>query len=66
MKDIGMITIGEAASRVGVPAKTIRLYENAGIVRPATRGSNRYRAYSDADEQKLRFVRSSRPAQTSS
>jgi MerR family copper efflux transcriptional regulator len=60
MKNMGMITIGEAANRVGVSAKTIRFYEKAGIIKPATRGSNRYRAYSDADVQKLRFVRRAR------
>lgn len=60
MKNIGLVTIGEAALRAGVSAKTIRFYEEAGIVKPAARGSNRYRGYSDSDVQKLCFVRRAR------
>ena len=60
MKGIGMVTIGEAAIRSGVPAKTIRFYEEAGIIKPAARGSNRYRGYSVSDVQILRFVRRAR------
>ncbi len=56
MKNLGMVTIGQAALRAGVPAKTIRFYEEAGIIKPAARGSNRYRGYSEADVQTLRFV----------
>jgi MerR family copper efflux transcriptional regulator len=55
-----MMTIGEAASRSGVPPKTIRFYEEAGIIARATRGENRYRTYSDADVQTLRFIQRAR------
>lgn len=50
------VTIGEAASRSGVPAKTIRYYEQIGLVGTAARGVNRYRSYSDADVGMLRFI----------
>lgn len=60
MKNLGMVTIGEAAVRAGVSAKTIRFYEEAGIIKPAARGSNRYRGYSEADVQTLSFVRRAR------
>ncbi len=60
MRTLGMVTIGEAALRAGVPAKTIRFYEEAGIIKPAARGSNRYRGYSEADVQTLSFVRRAR------
>lgn len=60
MKNPGMVTIGEAAVRAGVSAKTIRFYEEAGIIKPAARGSNRYRGYSEADVQTLSFVRRAR------
>lgn len=60
MKNFGMVTIGEAALRAGVPAKTIRFYEEAGIIKPAVRGNNRYRAYSESDVQTLSFVRRAR------
>lgn len=60
MKNLGMVTIGEAAVRAGVSAKTIRFYEEAGIIKPAARGSNRYRGYSEADVRTLSFVRRAR------
>ncbi|HZR74352.1 Cu(I)-responsive transcriptional regulator [Bradyrhizobium sp.] len=60
MKNFGMVTIGEAALRAGVPAKTIRFYEEAGIIKPAARSSNRYRGYSESDVQTLSFVRRAR------
>jgi Cu(I)-responsive transcriptional regulator len=60
MKNLGMVTIGQAALRAGVPAKTIRFYEEAGIIKPAARGSNRYRGYSESDVQTLSFVRRAR------
>lgn len=50
------MTIGEAAERSGVPPKTIRYYESVGLVSPAARGENRYRAYSDKEVDILRFI----------
>ena len=55
-----MMTIGRAATRSGVPPKTIRFYEEAGIIKPAARRENRYRAYSEADVQTLRFIHRAR------
>ncbi|MGH7059946.1 MAG: MerR family DNA-binding protein [Stellaceae bacterium] len=40
----------------GVPAKTIRYYEETGLIGPADRRSNRYRSYSERDIALLRFV----------
>jgi DNA-binding transcriptional MerR regulator len=42
------MTIGEAAERSGLPAKTIRYYEDIGLVLPSGRKANGYRDY---DEQ---------------
>ena len=55
-----MITIGEAAARTGVASKTIRFYEQEGIIKPASRGANGYRAYDEADLRILRFVQRAR------
>ena len=52
-------TIGEAAARAGLPVKTVRYYDEAGLVRPA-RGANGYRAYADRDVHKLAFLRRAR------
>jgi MerR family transcriptional regulator, copper efflux regulator len=54
------MNIGEAARSSGVPAKTIRYYEEIGLIGAATRGANGYRDYSEADAQLLRFIRHAR------
>lgn len=51
-----MMTIGEAASRSGVPPKTIRFYEEIGLIAPAERRENRYRSYDETAVQMLRFI----------
>jgi len=54
------MTIGEAAAASGVPPKTIRFYEEAGIIKPPRRRANRYRAYSTSDVETLRFIHHAR------
>jgi Cu(I)-responsive transcriptional regulator len=54
-----IVNIGDASDRSGLPAKTIRYYEEIGLVRP-DRGVNGYRDYGDADIHKLRFLQRSR------
>ena len=54
------MNIGEAARQSGVPAKTIRYYEDIGLIGPAHRGANGYRDYSEADAELLRFIRHAR------
>ncbi len=49
------MNIGEAAKRSGLPTKTIRYYEEIGLVAPARRDSG-YRDYSDRDVHELTFV----------
>ncbi len=50
------ITIGEAAAQSGVPAKTIRYYEQIGLLGLPARGENQYRAYGAEDVAMLRFL----------
>ena len=52
----GGLRIAEAARRSGVPAKTIRFYEEAGVVPAPTRGANGYRRYAETDVRRLRLV----------
>jgi len=54
------MNIGEAAARAGLPAKTIRYYEEVGLVRPPKRQENRYRDYDETDVHRLRFVQRAR------
>ena len=49
------MNIGDAASLSGLPAKTIRYYEEIGLMRPP-RGANGYREFRDADLHKLAFL----------
>lgn len=50
------MTIGQAAQRSGLPPKTIRYYESVGLVGPAARGENKYRAYGHKEIAILRFI----------
>jgi len=49
------MNIGEAAARSGLPAKTIRYYEEIGLLRPR-RGANGYRAFAEDDAERLAFL----------
>ena len=49
------MNIKDAAERSGLPAKTIRYYEEIGLVRPL-RGPNGYRRFRDSDLHKLGFL----------
>ena len=49
------MNIGDVAERAGLPAKTIRYYEDIGLVRPA-RDANGYRRFMEQDLHKLAFL----------
>lgn len=49
------MNIGEVAALSGLPPKTIRYYEDIGLIRPA-RARNGYRAYVESDTHKLVFL----------
>ena len=50
-------TLRVASSRVGLCPRTLRIYEEAGLVSPARIGNNDQRLYSDQDLQWLRCIR---------
>lgn len=54
------LQIGQLAQAAGTSAKTIRFYEEAGLLPPAQRAENGYRLYGDEDVQRLRFIRQAR------
>lgn len=49
--------IGELAERAGVNPKTIRFYEDQGLLPPPARRPSGYRDYDTEDERRLKFVR---------
>lgn len=49
------MNIGDVSDRSGLPAKTIRYYEDIGLVRPERR-ENGYREFEDRDLHKLAFL----------
>ena len=53
------MNIGAAATASGLPPKTIRYYEDIGLVTPDRR-ANTYRDYSDEHVHKLRFIQRAR------
>lgn len=53
------MNIGDVAQASGLPAKTIRYYEDIGLVRPG-RGPNGYRDFSKQDAHRLTFLGRSR------
>lgn len=54
------MNIGEVAKRSGTNAKTIRYYEQQGLLASARRGENGYRIYADDDVHRLSFIRRAR------
>ncbi|MDR7327038.1 MULTISPECIES: MerR family transcriptional regulator [Catenuloplanes] len=53
--------IGEAAERVGLSIRTIRHYEEAGLVIPSARSEGGFRLYSEPDLARLAVVKRMKP-----
>jgi len=51
-----MQSIGELARRFGLSRSTLLYYDKMGVLCPATRAENGYRAYSDADCKNLELI----------
>lgn len=59
--DDGTMHIGELADRTGLSQRTIRHYEEVGILTPTSRTDAGYRVYTGADEQRLMLIRRMKP-----
>ncbi len=57
--------IGEVADSVGLSLRTIRYYDEVGIVVPGGRTASGYRLYTDRDIERLRFVKDLKPLEFS-
>lgn len=55
--------IGAVASRTGLSLRTVRYYEEVGLVRPSGRSEGGFRLYTESDVQRLLLVRALRPVE---
>lgn len=53
--------IGEVAEQTGLSLRTIRYYEEVGLVTPSARTAGGFRLYSDSDVARLRLIRRMKP-----
>ncbi len=51
------LQIGEVADRTGVTQRTLRFYEEKGLLKPPTRMEGGFRLYSEADIRRLERIR---------
>jgi DNA-binding transcriptional MerR regulator len=49
--------IGDLSKEAGVPVKTIRYYEDLGIMKKPKRSLSEYRVYTEQDVEKLLFIK---------
>jgi DNA-binding transcriptional MerR regulator len=60
-----MHRIGEVAEEVGLSLRTIRHYEDVGLVPPSGRTAGGFRLYTDDDVERLRLVKRMKPLEFS-
>ncbi len=53
--------IGAVAERTGLSLRTLRHYDEVGLVRPSGRSEGGFRLYTDADVERLLLVRRMKP-----
>lgn len=51
------LKIGQLATRLGLNPRTIRFYEQSGVLPEPERSAGGYRLYGAADEARLRFIK---------
>lgn len=55
-----LLRIQEVAAEVGLTARSIRYYEELGLLEPAARSDGDYRLFDASDLERLRFIKSLR------
>jgi DNA-binding transcriptional MerR regulator len=61
LRDDGMHQIGQVADRVGLSLRTVRYYEEVGLVVPSGRTEGGFRLYTDDDIQRLALIKQLKP-----
>jgi DNA-binding transcriptional MerR regulator len=57
----GMMQIGEVADRVGLSLRTVRYYEEMGLLSPEKRTEGGFRLYTDAQVDRLNLIKRMKP-----
>jgi MerR family transcriptional regulator, repressor of the yfmOP operon len=52
-----LLRIQEAAAEVGLTPRSVRYYEELGLVTPAARSEGDYRLYDETDVERLKFIK---------
>ncbi len=52
-----LLRIQEAAAEVGLTTRSVRYYEEMGLLKPAARSEGAYRLYDETDIERLRFIK---------
>ncbi|MCW2698779.1 MAG: transcriptional regulator, MerR family [Blastococcus sp.] len=58
---VGLLQIGQVAERTGLSLRTIRFYEENGLVQPTTRTGGGFRLYSEDDVARLEVIKRMKP-----
>lgn len=61
MTDAGVMHIGELAERTGLSLRTIRHYDEIGLLKPSGRSEGGFRLYSAEDFDRLMLIRRMKP-----
>jgi DNA-binding transcriptional MerR regulator len=55
--EVRLLRIHEAAAEVGLTPRSVRYYEELGLLRPAARSEGDYRLFDETDVERLRFIK---------
>ena len=61
----GLYQIGEVAQRLGLSLRTVRYYEEVGLVTPAERSPGGFRLYDDDAVERLELIKQMKPLEFS-
>lgn len=61
MTDRGTMRIGEVAERTALSFRTLRHYDDLGLVRPSARTDGGFRLYTEDDVERLLIIRRMKP-----
>jgi MerR family copper efflux transcriptional regulator len=53
--------IGDVAERIGLSLRTIRYYEEVGLIRPSARSAGGFRLYTSDDVDRLQLIKDMKP-----